>query len=472
MIVCLITEHLGLHEQLQKIPGFLDNMISDIELARKVEDDENFDGNASEDQVGEGAAQSEPELEPEPEPEPEPELDGQVSYDEFLPWFMDAGRSYLPRREYPAEKDLNELTEEDRIALFKLIDDDVSGHCNVDEVHKGAVTVWPFLGEASTKMAFEAADLDGSGNIFYDDPGRGSFVNLLSALFFLNRHRHIVEEVRLQFLDGVGIDEFHLGSTILGMDLDAVETDTQFVLWQEKLKAQGKLSRNNKLTAEQFLTWACRHVSVVLVDAEEIELRRSVWKNLEMASLKKASGGLFFEDVTDVLYMDMKGAANPTKKSKNAMAMMKAQKEVQARVALMKIAFADALSRIDSFPGITDSVMEILALASEPSSFFSGQNIITQGEQETFFVIIRKGRAVVTLDGVIVADLGPGCGTGELGLLFGTRRNATITCIGPCDALILDRASYHTAIATLPESERAGPFEKILLKFWALVSRR
>eukprot|EP01048_Picozoa_sp_COSAG05_P040158 COSAG05_NODE_20412_length_279_cov_1.150000_1_plen_67_part_01 len=67
---------------------------------------------------------------------------------------MDTGRSYLPRRVYPAEKDLEELSEEDRKALFNLIDDDRSGHCNVEEVHRGAVTIWPFLGDANTRMAF------------------------------------------------------------------------------------------------------------------------------------------------------------------------------------------------------------------------------------------------------------------------------------------------------------------------------
>jgi hypothetical protein len=60
---------------------------------------------------------------------------------------------------------------------------------------------------------------------------------------------------------------------------------------------------------------------------------------------------------------------------------------------------------------------------------------------------------------------------GEVGLLFSTRRNVTARCCGSCQVIVLDRASYQTAIATLPREDRVGELEKVLHKFWLLVSR-
>jgi hypothetical protein len=42
--------------------------------------------------------------------------------------------------------------------------------------------------------------------------------------------------------------------------------------------------------------------------------------------------------------------------------------------------------------------------------------------------------------------------------------------VGPCEVLVLDRASYQTEISRLPADQRVGKLEQILLKFWDLVA--
>ena len=57
-----------------------------------------------------------------------------------------------------------------------------------------------------------------------------------------------------------------------------------------------------------------------------------------------------------------------------------------------------------------------------------------------------------------------------MSLLFGTRRNATVRCVGPCEVIVLTRASYQAEISRLPADQRIGKLESILLKFWDLVA--
>ena len=116
-------------------------------------------------------------------------------------------------------------------------------------------------------------------------------------------------------------------------------------------------------------------------------------------------------------------------------------------------------------------MLKELAEATTLESFFSGQSIMKAGELEDTFMVLRRGKVEVVLgDGSILDTAWPGAGFGELGMLFGTRRNATVRCAGPCEVIVLDRASFQTQLSKLPEDKRVGRLEKILLKFWDLVA--
>lgn len=99
-------------------------------------------------------------------------------------------------------------------------------------------------------------------------------------------------------------------------------------------------------------------------------------------------------------------------------------------------------------------------------------NVLAQGEEDDDFYVVRRGKVELLMDEEVIKEgIGTGQGIGEVGLLFATRRNITARCCGPVEMIVLDRASYQTALSMLPQDERSGPLEEILQQFWELVSR-
>ena len=77
-----------------------------------------------------------------------------------------------------------------------------------------------------------------------------------------------------------------------------------------------------------------------------------------------------------------------------------------------------------------------LVQASRKESFFVGQHIFTQGEEDDEFYVIRRGKVEIVVSGDVVQEgIHAGQGIGEVGLLFATRRNVTAQCTMPTEAV-------------------------------------
>jgi hypothetical protein len=74
------------------------------------------------------------------------------------------------------------------------------------------------------------------------------------------------------------------------------------------------------------------------------------------------------------------------------------------------------------------------------------------------------------LDDVKVGSVGPGEPLGELALMYGARRPATVVCRGPCEVFSLNRAAYDSGISILPVAARVGPFVTMMQRYWDLVT--
>ena len=105
--VALLAGEMGLETQVQD-QTFLSNLIDDIENARRSGRQQEVGGQGQENE--------------EEDEEEEEASDGNVSYEEFLPWFLSVGRSYLPRPHYAAALDMEELSQEQLDELFDKID--------------------------------------------------------------------------------------------------------------------------------------------------------------------------------------------------------------------------------------------------------------------------------------------------------------------------------------------------------------
>jgi CRP-like cAMP-binding protein len=83
-----------------------------------------------------------------------------------------------------------------------------------------------------------------------------------------------------------------------------------------------------------------------------------------------------------------------------------------------------------------------------------GEVIIREGRPGYEFFTVAEGTASVTRDGRAVAVLGPGDHFGELSLLAGTARDATITAVTPMELVVIDGRAFRGLLTELPDFSR------------------
>ncbi len=72
-----------------------------------------------------------------------------------------------------------------------------------------------------------------------------------------------------------------------------------------------------------------------------------------------------------------------------------------------------------------------------------GDALTTQGDEGTEFFVIVAGDASAAVDGSEVGTIGPGGFFGEMALIDGGERVATVTATSPMQLLVLDRHDFN-----------------------------
>ena len=111
---------------------------------------------------------------------------------------------------------------------------------------------------------------------------------------------------------------------------------------------------------------------------------------------------------------------------------------------------ADLLRLVPLFTGMTDRSFDAIAGLATETGFGTGDDLVRQGEAGTVFLIIVSGRARVDRDGATLRELGPGDFLGEIALIDGSPRTATVTALEPIDALTIQRADFLDLLERLP----------------------
>jgi MFS family permease len=102
---------------------------------------------------------------------------------------------------------------------------------------------------------------------------------------------------------------------------------------------------------------------------------------------------------------------------------------------------------VDLFASLPANVVEQLARSLFPVAYPAGTRVVREGDSADRFYVVTEGIAEVARDGRIVAALGPGDYFGEIGLLHGVPRTATVTARTEVSAYALDADDFVAAVA-------------------------
>ncbi|HEY8039108.1 MAG TPA: mechanosensitive ion channel family protein [Polyangiaceae bacterium] len=119
-----------------------------------------------------------------------------------------------------------------------------------------------------------------------------------------------------------------------------------------------------------------------------------------------------------------------------------------------------ALRNVDFLAVLPEEQRRHLAAASHVRLYVDGEPIVKKGEQSAEMFVVESGEVLV-LDGAVqLARLGPGKFVGEMALMTGEPRNATVQAAGPCRLLVIDDRALRGVLESAPEL--AGHISRII----------
>ena len=111
---------------------------------------------------------------------------------------------------------------------------------------------------------------------------------------------------------------------------------------------------------------------------------------------------------------------------------------------------AEVLRSVPLFEGMTDHAIATIAGVAEELEYPAGAELTRQGYPGESFIVIVTGRALVEVDGHRVRELGAGEYLGEISLIDGGPRTATVSAIEAIQALVLPRVAFERLIDEFP----------------------
>jgi CRP/FNR family cyclic AMP-dependent transcriptional regulator len=124
------------------------------------------------------------------------------------------------------------------------------------------------------------------------------------------------------------------------------------------------------------------------------------------------------------------------------------------RMRVTKKGRRDLLGKVWLFEHCSRRELDVLQSAATEMQFPTGKDLTRQGELGRHFMVIVEGDAEVTRDGTQIAVLGPGSFFGEMSLLDGQPRTATVTTLAPTRVLMLTAAEFDGVLASMPSVDR------------------
>jgi CRP-like cAMP-binding protein len=126
----------------------------------------------------------------------------------------------------------------------------------------------------------------------------------------------------------------------------------------------------------------------------------------------------------------------------------------------------ELLAEVDLFQGLTKGELLKIYMLAREENVRSGRALATEGEPGGRFYLILEGKAQVTIAGEQWAELGPGEYFGEISLIDGEPRSASVTAASDLRVLSLASFTFAPLLVEHPTITR-----KILLEMCARLRR-
>ncbi|HSJ46947.1 MAG TPA: cyclic nucleotide-binding domain-containing protein [Euzebyales bacterium] len=110
----------------------------------------------------------------------------------------------------------------------------------------------------------------------------------------------------------------------------------------------------------------------------------------------------------------------------------------------------DALRRVPLFADLTDKQLHGIEAFVDEVEVDAGRVLVDQEGFGNELLIVVDGTAEVTRDGRHIADLGPGEAIGEIALLDGKPRTATVTAKEPMTLVTVSKRAFDTVLDRVP----------------------
>ncbi len=110
----------------------------------------------------------------------------------------------------------------------------------------------------------------------------------------------------------------------------------------------------------------------------------------------------------------------------------------------------DLLGAVPLFAGCNRRELQKIARLGTTVSAVPGTRLTVQGRAGSEFVLVLDGEAACLIDGVEVAQYGPGDYFGELALLDGGTRTASVVAETAMELLVLDRGEFYQMLDSSP----------------------
>jgi CRP/FNR family transcriptional regulator, cyclic AMP receptor protein len=111
---------------------------------------------------------------------------------------------------------------------------------------------------------------------------------------------------------------------------------------------------------------------------------------------------------------------------------------------------AKSLEAVPLFAGLSRKERQRVARWADEIDVAAGHHLVDQGRFPHEFFMLLEGTVEVTKDGDHLAELGPGDFFGEIALVEGERRTASVVATSPVRAIVMHQRDFEEMRQELP----------------------